>query len=226
MFFWILILLLSIAAFLALIIFVFPNRYFKDKYLVEKSCDRGIKKYKSDNDGEYAVVYEPQLSIRKYIKQYAISEREGKKFLDCLIDEDVFFLELEVFLFDAYNQVFDVINVKDLIKTKGSTHTLSLPEATAYVSIMINRVNDKTLNKKTSAKISFGTMLSFWTVSMLSFIAVTLVIRCSLINMFAGMFKQSMILSLEGNLQSALVAIVLNVIYLTVLTVILKNKKK
>ena len=78
MLFWTLTLALVVIAYVLLIVWILPKFMLKSNYPIPQPTDRGLKKYKF-SDSDYAVVYEPSLSARKYITQYVLAKKDGKK---------------------------------------------------------------------------------------------------------------------------------------------------
>lgn len=223
--FWIVFLLVAAVLYFAAMMWLLPKAFLKSKYSFNASCDRGIKKYKLDTGG-YAIVYEPQPSTRKYVKQYVVSEQDGKKQLKCKINKEIFYLDFEVFLFDSLYRVFDVLHVCDLIETPEYTKEIEIPSQTAYVSIFLNRVDNKVINKKPRVKLSLKSVIGFWICSTLLTVAFAFAVKYGMANIFGGVFRQSLMLSLKGNILTALVAVVADAVCMLVLTFVLKKKKK
>ena len=99
MLFWILLLALVSLAYALLIIWALPKLILKSKYPIAKTTDRGIKKYKF-SDSDYAIVYEPSLSVRKYITQYILAKRDGKKTFQGKIAPNVTYIDFDLALRD------------------------------------------------------------------------------------------------------------------------------
>ena len=81
MFIWYLLLCLVIGGSLALAAFVLPKIYLSTRYTITQPTDRGIKKI-LEKSGQ-SMLFEPALKYRKYLKQYVLAERYGKKELIC-----------------------------------------------------------------------------------------------------------------------------------------------
>lgn len=222
---WIIFLVGVIALYFAAMIWALPKLFLKSKYLLQDSYDRGIKRYRLDSDG-YAIVYEPQLKIRKYIKQYVITERHGQKTFMCKIEPEIFFLDFEVFLFDSCNKVFEVINIRDMIEKDGYTREVEIPADTAYVTIMLNQVDNDVISRRASVKISGRKMAGFWLWSILLSAVFALLLKFGIANLIGGVFRQSIMLSLLGNLQIIAVAVAVDIVYMTILTFVWKRNKK
>ena len=223
--FWIVVLIVAATLYFLAMIWFLPKAFLKSKYSFKATCDRGIKKYKLESEG-YAIVYEPHLRARKYIKQYVITEKDGKKTLKCKIDEDTFYLDFDIFLFDSLHQVFDVIHVCDLIQEQGYTQDVEIPTEAAYVSLFLNRVNNEVLNKKPRVKQSVSKLAGLWIWSTVFTVVFAFTVKLCVANLIAGVFRQSVMLSLKGNVMTALVAVGIDVLCMVVLTFILKKKKK
>ena len=223
--FWIIGLIVAIALYFVAMVWLLPKAFLKSKYSFKATCDRGIKKYKLESEG-YAIVYEPHLRTRKYIKQYVLSEQDGKKTLKCKIDKDTFYLDFEIFLFDSLHQVFDVIHVCDMIQEAGYTQDVEIPSETAYVSIFVNRIDNEVINKKPRVKQSVGKLIGLWIWSLVLTVAFALTAKLCIANLIGGVFRQSVMLSMKGNITTAAVAAGVDVLCMVVLMFILKKKKK
>lgn len=223
--FWIVFLTVAAVLYFAAMIWLLPKAFLKSKYSFKSSADRGIKKYRLDSGG-YAIVYEPQPKTRKYVRQYVITEQDGKKQMKCKINKEIFYLDFEVFLFDSLNRVFDVLHVCDMIDEPGYTKEIEIPSQTAYVSVFLNRVDNEIINKKPRVKMSASNMAGFWICSMLLSVAFAFAVKLGVANIIGGVFRHSVMLSLKGNIITALVAIAADALCMLLLTFVLKKKKK
>lgn len=94
MFWWVLLLILTIATAVFISAFLLPQIYLKNRYSLTASGDRGIKKIFEKNG--MSMVFEPVLKWRKYVNQYVLAERSGKKQLLCKINPEIAYLSYDV----------------------------------------------------------------------------------------------------------------------------------
>ena len=192
MLFWILLLVLVSIAYALLITWVLPKFILKSNYSFSQPSDRGLKKYKfSDND--YAIVYEPAIATRKYITQYILAKKDGKKTFKGKIDESVSYIDFDIVLFDASGRSFDVINSMHIVENDGFTEEIELPEATSYASIMVNQVDKKELKRTQVARVTSGRLWLFGGLALLSSIGMSVCTMYAFSNLFGGLFRESFI---------------------------------
>ena len=67
----------SLVVFAALIAVVFPRIFLKEGEIDTPPSDRGLKKVKEPNGK--SILFEPSVEMRKYVRQYILSERGEKK---------------------------------------------------------------------------------------------------------------------------------------------------
>jgi hypothetical protein len=193
MFIWYLLLCLVIGGSLALAAFVLPKIYLSTRYTITQPTDRGIKKI-LEKSGQ-SMLFEPALKYRKYLKQYVLAERYGKKELICKLDENVSYIHYDIVLFNNRDEVFQVLTVKELIEKQGYTKVVDLPDETSYVSLAINEVDGKTFPDNLTKKIKKGKLKNFLLVSSLLIIMEVFCIKVCLGNIFGGVFREIFILS-------------------------------
>ena len=124
---------------------VFPKYILKRKYFMDKHLGRGLAKYTS-SDGR-AVVYEPHPSVRKYIKKYALVEREGHKYLECSIDSAVKKISYTVIMLNNKDEIIDVLKVNDITVKMTVTHPVYLHADTSYIALLPESVNGAKLSE-------------------------------------------------------------------------------
>lgn len=128
----------SIAAYALLIVTVYPRLCVK--WSASGRGDRGIKKYVFE--GGRSVVFEPELKIRKYIKQYALSCLDDDKYIKCRIGDKVKYISFDVLAYDNRDSLIDIIEISERVATAGYTRSVLLPVQTSYVSVIL-RYADK-----------------------------------------------------------------------------------
>jgi hypothetical protein len=217
----------SILLFLVVEILILPKYLLESKYTVGQTSDRGIRKYKTFDEGMY-LVYEPNLLVRKWIKQYVIGHRNGEKMLKCKVDEGVDYVEYDVVLFDAADKVFRVLGVQQLLDGGVFTDEIELPPETAYVTLVLRRVNNRDFPKVACARVSRAKLTAYGLLTCIMAMATAFCMNLSFSYLFGEVFRESYAASLWENvlvLGVALIASVLGVLMLSLL-LFLKNKKK
>ncbi len=196
-FVWITLLILSVALYTVLMVLVLPRTFLKTELVNIKAKDRGIKNVK-ETVGR-SIVYQPSLKIRKYIPQYVVSHRKGKKVLICKTSPDVRYIDYDVVMFNGINKPFKAINAKELIEN-GYTEKMMLDEETAYVTIVVNAVNDEKFKEDVVKPVSGGKITLYaLTSALLAFVQVFLMKLCCSYA-FGGVFREEFMLTPEGNI--------------------------
>ncbi len=190
MLFWTLLLVLISIAYALLLVWVLPKLILKSNYSITQSNDRGLKKYKF-NDDDYAIVYEPSMASRKYMSQYILAKKDGKKTFKGKVSSTVSYIDFDIALFNGQEECFLVINAMDLIGPDGFTKEVELPKETAYASIIINQINKKEFRKTLLARISTARLLLFGGAALLLSIGMTIGVTFSLSHMFGGLFRET-----------------------------------
>lgn len=226
MFIWIVISIIVIVAAVSVSAFLLPKIYLKDRYALSKSNDRGIKKVLEKNG--VSMVFEPALKWRKYLRQYILSERQGKKRLKCKIHEDIAYLSYDVALFNSRNEVFDVLTVREKIEEKGYTRTVDLPDETSYVAVTVNEVDGKDFSQgvepiRTADKKNVRPFL-FW--SAVCILMETFCLKVCCANLFGGVFKEVFVLNWQTTLVTAGTALVLIVLQAAITRRVFRTSKK
>ncbi|MBQ8322334.1 MAG: hypothetical protein IJX91_00020 [Clostridia bacterium] len=223
---WVVLLILTIGISVALAAFVLPQMYLRARHAIKEPTDRGIKKVLEK--GGQSLVFQPVPKWRKYIKQYVLAERWGKKELMCKLDPELSYISYDVVLFNNRNKVFDVLTVKELIENKGYTKVLALPEETSYVSVVVNQADTNRFPERFATKTERGDLVKFLLLTGLLILMEVLCIKVCCANVFGGVFRESVILDGASFLLTLLVAAVLIVVNLIVscLTVKIRNAKK
>lgn len=138
---------------------VYPKLFLRVSWSKSDIKDRGIKKYAFD--GGRAILYEPSISCRKYIKQYILSVNDGKKYLKCLIDERIESIRYEAAVFDANDRFVRLIEVCEPIKSEGDSSAVLLPPETAFVSLNVREINGTTVDTGKMLSLQFYKVMCF-----------------------------------------------------------------
>ncbi|MBE6584733.1 MAG: hypothetical protein E7649_07170 [Ruminococcaceae bacterium] len=197
-----------------------PRFFLQNRYKIKVVRDRGIRKYKSPDD-KRAIVYEPDLQTRKYIKQYVLTDDGREKVLKCKISEDISYLEYDIALFDGRHKVYKVLNVCDMIEEQGYTQPVALPAETSYVTIILSRVNNDQLHRPLRARISFVKALSFVLLSLLMSVVTAFAFKIGFANSFGGVFRQSFLGNYSGHVVTLVMSLVLCLVAVVAVSCIL-----
>ncbi len=193
---------------------VLPKAYLKSRYALTKSGDRGIKKIMEKNG--QSIVYEPAVKWRKYVEQYILSERYGRKQMICKIDPEIGYLAYDVVLFNNRNEVFDVLEIKEKTDGGGYTKTIDLPEETSYVALSITEVDATQFTVPITQKVAGGRITAFLLWCSLCLFMEVFCVKACCANIFGGIFRQSFMLDGESTAATLVIALVLIIINLAV----------
>lgn len=224
---WILLMIAGISFFAIMAIWVLPHLFLKNRYSLDKPKDRGLKKYKF-SDEDYAVVYEPSPEARRFIKQYVLAKRDGKKTVKCKLAEGVAYINFDVVLFDSNNKAFLVMNSSDVVGEDGMTAEMEIPPETSYATVLINQANDTVLRQEKSVNVGFWHLFGFTVCNVAISMVSSMCLLYSISNLFGGIFRESfpekMITSGLAFIIPAAVSLVITVIASFILNA--KNKKR
>ncbi len=225
MFGWIILLIVVIIASVLIASVALPRLYLKKKYELTESEDRGIKKVLEKNG--QSIVYEPALQWRKYVKQYVLSERRGKKQLICKIDPELSYLAYDIAVFNHKDELVTVLNVKERVEGKEFTKIVELPFETSYVALTVTEADAKSFSVPVSGKVSAGNVAKYLFWSTLCLIMATLCIKVCFANIFGGIFRESIVLDEDGIWITAIIlAVLIFINFLTCLITVKVNGKK
>ena len=226
MFIWYVLLILTILASLGVAAILLPMLFLKTRHILTAPTDRGLKKI-TEKNGQ-SMVFEPALKWRKYIRQYVLAERHGKKELMCKLAPDVSYIYYDIVIFNNRNEVCEVLRVKDLIERSGYTKIVELPQETSYVSLVINEVDGVTFPDATVKKTKAGKIAKFLTACSFVVLMEIFCVKVCFANIFGGIFRESFVLDINSFLVTLLIAAVLIVVNLAASAIALKirNAKK
>ena len=176
MFFWIALTVIGIAFLSVFSALVFPRLFFKVYVSFLSSKDRGLAKFNL-SDG-VAILYEPDASVRKYISRYQLYQlnEESGKFFVGEFAQKLSSVQYSVVAYNRRDRVLRAYRVREKNCTQY-TKTLTLPEETDYISLVIHSVSGKRIPRAFSFRwtgylwlalsgISFGAVFDaiFWLV--------------------------------------------------------------
>ena len=223
---WWVLLIGSIALFLGIEMFLLPRLLLESKYSIKQTLDRGIKKYKSADNGK-SIVYEPNLLVRKYIKQYVIASENGKKIFKCMVKDGLSYIDFDIALFDSAGKVFKVITVQNIIDGIY-LEEVELPVETSYVTLILNKVDNKSFPKISCSKISVKKLIVFGLVTCLWAMGTAYLFNLSMARIFGGLFRESYAETLWVNISVIAVALIATALGTIILSINLaiNNMKK
>jgi hypothetical protein len=108
--------------------------------------ERGVRKCVFP--GGRSVTYEPKLNIRKYINQYVLFAKDGRKYMKCKINDKVKSLKYEVVVFDRKDRATDAFEITETVGDDGFTAEVMLPAHTSYIHLQLCEVNGVELKEK------------------------------------------------------------------------------
>ncbi len=137
-----LLILMALAAYLYLIISVYPGLIMRAAWRRRKGepvGDRGVRKLVFP-EGR-AIIYEPALSTRRFISRYALIKQNGCTYIQCRISEHVALIRYDVATFDRHGKLLDIVSVCEWISEPGHTGLVRLPRETAYASVTLRKAD-------------------------------------------------------------------------------------
>ena len=84
-----------------------------------------------------------------------------------------------------------VINSMNLVETDGFTKEITLPQETAYASVLINQVDTKEMRKTASARVSIPRLCWFGVFALLLSVGMSVCAMLSFSNIFGGLFRET-----------------------------------
>lgn len=206
----VIVLVLSVVLFIALMTLVLPKHMLRVVYKVNKATDRGVKRclYK----GKRCIVYDSSRENKAVIRQYSILQEDGYKTLRCKLTQDIEYLDCDIVLFNRYNKVFKIVNVKEDIIGMSMTRATRLPDETAYIRIIIRRVNRTVIKRKPPVKVTGLSIFLFSLVAIVLTALETFVVRACCSYCFGDVYRESFIASAQGLISIGVLAVVMGVV--------------
>ena len=195
---WWLILAASAVIYVILAWAALPKRMLRVGYLLSSPLGRGIKNYR-ETEGGRSIVYEPKPKYRRFVSQYILSQRNGKKALLCKVDENLSYLDYDIALFDAYGKPFSVLNVRENIVKPGYTRIVTLPQRTSFVSLIVNFADNTYIDNEKIKGFALKSRIFYYAVmSALTFFEIIFLKLC-IAKIFGDVFVEDFML-LPSNL--------------------------
>ena len=207
---WMLLPIAATLLYIGVIAFWLPKVFLQNKFKMKTVNDRGIRKYKSDNDS-IGILYEPEVGTRKYIKQYAISFDGKEKLLKCMLADDIDYIEYDVASFNRHGKIINVLNVKDVVERAGFTRSVILPKETSHVSLIISKVDDFELDVPVKLLISKGKMIAYALITVLLSVVTAFAIKTGIAFALGGVFRESFMMSAGGHIWTLVFSLLLSV---------------
>ena len=202
---WSIVLAVLVAAFILIHVLILPKAFLRTDWGRLPVTGRGVKSVESGSG--HSIVYEPDIKTAKYIKQYSLSERGGKKFLLCKIDEKIKYINFDVAVFNKDGNTVKILNVKEIISRQGFTEVCELPEETAYVTLSLNEVNGQKKSRGLRGEISPKNFAWYLSLSAIADIVCVVLAKICITNIFGGIYSESFLLSGMGWLYTFLAAL-------------------
>ncbi len=136
----------SVVIYILLVAKILPQLCVRLATPKKKLGDRGVRRY-SFPEGR-GIVYEPDIKIRKYVKQYVLVSHNGDKYIKCMINPKARFLKYDVVVYGPDDELIDVISVSETVLDDGYTKAIPLPLETSYVNIVLRAVDGMYKNSK------------------------------------------------------------------------------
>jgi hypothetical protein len=221
---WSVLLVVVIVIFVCVDAVILPKAFLFVGYNVTDSSDRGIKTI--DEDNGRSIIYEPDFSVRKYISQYILSERDGKKFLVCKFDGNVGYINFDVVLFNQFGEVENVLNVKQIVGDNLISKPLQIPMSTAYVSLVLTDVNGKKFPNNVVKPISGKRIFWYCVCSTLTILAGIVCVKFCCAELLGGVFDEMFLVSSYSNMVTAIIAAALILLNVLSAIIIIKSRNR
>lgn len=208
---------LTLTAIFGILLYVFliscilPKVFLRPCKANAEPKSRGIKKYTFD--GGRAIVYEPQLNVRKYFKQYILSENGGDKFVKCKLDERVTSTRYTVIAMDSGDKILDVIDVEETIFDKGYSRAVILPRKTSYINLIVKEINGAVVADRDKVFFSGWNVMLFTLCSAVMSAALSLITKTIVVRIISKMIEAVILLEEPGNLLTLAIGVSIGVLY-------------
>ena len=224
MIWWFIILLIVCVATAAMYLKFLPKYFLKFRYNIPNPSGRGLKFIQNENGKD--IIYVPDRKIEPYIKGYILSEKKGKKFFICKVDDEIGYLDYDIVLYNSKRNVFKSLRIKESVN-RNVLREVELPEKTCYISILLNEVDGKKINNDGLRKVNKGLLLIFITLCAIIEILGFMTLRLCLAEFFGGIFSESFLASDSEQIYFVFISaviILLNLLF-TLVAVKIKNRK-
>lgn len=177
-----LVILSAVAAYFYLIASVYPRFTLRMVWKRDRRGpilgDRGVRKLVFP-EGR-AIVYEPALAYRRFIRRYALIKRDGCTYIQCRIHDAVAHIRYDVAAFDRRGRLLDVLRVSERITEAGQTQPVRLPRDTAYACVTLRKADAMYENREATMRYSFVGLGIYAGLTVISTMAASLALRYGL----------------------------------------------
>ena len=202
----------SVVLFLLVMVIALPKALLKVKYSIKEPDDVGVKR--CFYNGKRCVVYEGGKEISRYIEKYLLVEGKSCKVLRCKVARKIAYLNYDIVIFNRYDQIIDVVNVKENLVKGGYTRRVELSDETAYVRLVIREVDDTIIKRKSIAYIPAGNVMLYGFLASVLTVIEIFVLKIACAYAFGGVFREVFIRSTNGTLITLLIAFIIGIVAL------------
>lgn len=148
----------GIVLIISIVLYVYLFSAIIPKFIMRLSCkgdttkDRGLKKFIYPNGR--CVVYEPEISVRRFVSKYALYTEDGFKYLICKTNSKVKNISYDIYVFDNQNKLRDIIAISETLKKAGYTKAVALPPETSYIRFVLRRADSEYFSNQIIAEYS------------------------------------------------------------------------
>ena len=221
---WIIILVILVVAIIFVATYALPSIFLRLRCKVKQSQDRCIKRV-YEVHGQ-SLVFEPDPKYRKYVKQYILSERSGRKVAVCKLAKNINYIEYDLIVFDAWKQVAKVIRVKDNANGTGFTKEVELPPETSYLSVNVVRIENQLFDDKMTGRLPKGNLAKFLWTNVAIVLLEVISLKICLANILGDVYRESVILDVNGLLTSGVLALALIIVNTLITVVTIKARER
>ena len=205
-------LITSVVLFLLLMVVALPKSLLKVKYSIKEPDDIGIKR--CFYNGKRCVVYEGGREISKYIEKYLLVEGKDCKILRCKVARKIAYLNYDVVVFNRYDQIVDIVNVKENLVKGGYTRRVELSNETSYVRIVIREADGLVIKRKPIAYIPAGKIMLYGFLTTILTVIEIFVLKIACAYAFGGVFREVFIRSTNGTIVTLIIAFIIGLVAL------------
>ena len=216
--------IVSSAIYIGVVAFLLPKYFLKNRYEVNAPQDRGLAKYQLGEDGR-GITFQPAFPTNQHIKQYVLVSDGAEKSVKCMLAKTVDYIEYDIVLFNKNNEVFNVLSIKDIVEGATYTHSVTLPEETSYISLVITRVDEESFESPVKLTVSTGNILSYSLISLFMTVFTAFAVKLGLVNFLGGVFRESIMNNVGDNNLILLLSIGLALAGIAVVTTVLVIRK-
>ena len=116
------------------------------------------------------------------------------------------------------------MNVCDVVNGAGYTREVTLPDETSYVSIVVSRVNDTSVNKPVKLHVSALKVLAYSLITLILSVFTAFAVKMGIVNSFGGVFRESIMLDKYGHMLTLFLTVGLSLVGILIVTIVLATK--